>query len=172
MQIGKKIGLSLLGVAFLGSSVPAFPQLFNVHFQNGKYHVIRKETKHVNKKKKPDHGKRTKAGQLLSQFIRKIALEETELIKGGSDKDRMATKAEALARMVWQRALGFTEQKVVSGELVDIEHSHDRVYVGMLWDRMEGRAPLMNPEKGNKRTIVDKVSEQGIRRLNQIAEES
>lgn len=126
----------------------------------------------MGKKKKPDHGVRTKAGQLLSQFIKQIALEETEFIKDDNGNDRMATKAEALARMVWQRALGFTEQQIVNGESVDIKHSPDRVYVGMLWDRMEGRAPLMNPDKKSGRTIADKVSEQGKKRINKIAESS
>lgn len=126
-----------------------------------------------NKKKKSDHGKLTKAGQLLSQFIRQIAVEETEFIKDSDGEDRMVTKAEALARLVWQRALGYTEIRIpVSGPPEDIIHPPDRVYVGMLWDRMEGRAPLMNPEKGNKRTIADRVSEQGKRRINQIVEEN
>lgn len=122
-------------------------------------------------KKKTNHGKLTKAGQLLSQFIRQIALEKTELIKVGGE-DQMASKAEAFARLVWKKALGYTEQKVIDGALTDIIHPPDRVYGGMLWDRMEGRAPLMNPEKGNKRTIADRVSEQGKKRSNKIAQGS
>ena len=124
------------------------------------------------KKKKPNHGKLTKAGQLLSRFVRDIALEKTELIKDADGEDQMVTKAEALARMIWQRGLGFTEQKIINGALTDIEHLPDRVYVGMLWDRMEGRAPLMNPDKKDRRTIADKVSEQGKKRLNKIANAS
>jgi len=121
------------------------------------------------KKKKSDHGVRTKAGQLLSQFIKEIALEKTELVKDADGEDQMVTKAEALARMIWQRGLGFTEQKVINGELTDVEHQPDRVYVGMLWDRMEGRAPLMNPDKKGGRTIADKVSEQGKKRINAVS---
>ena len=44
--------------------------------------------------------------------------------------------------------------------------------MSMIFDRMEGRAPLMNPEKGNKRTIADRVSEQGKKRLNKLAKSS
>jgi len=126
----------------------------------------------MGKKKKPNHGKLTRAGQLLSQFVRDISLEKTELIKDANGEDRMASKAEALARMIWQRGLGFTEQKVIDGVLTDIEHAPDRVYVGMLWDRMEGRAPLMNPEKGNKRTIADRITEQGKKRINKLSDSS
>ena len=64
-------------------------------------------------KKKPLKIK--KAGQLLSQFIRSIALEETELIKGADGEDQMASKAEALARLMWQRALGYVEQRIEKG---------------------------------------------------------
>lgn len=127
-----------------------------------------------NKKKKPDHGVRTKAGQLLSQFVKRIALEETEFIKdpdGG--KDRMVTKAEALVRLIWRRALGYEEVKVDDkGGSTTVQHLPDRVYVGMLFDRMEGRAPLMNPDKKGGRTIADRVSEQGTKRLNKMAEDN
>jgi len=121
-------------------------------------------------KKKPLKIK--KAGQLLSQFIRSIALEETELIKGADGEDQMASKAEALARLMWQRALGYVEQRIEKGGLVDITHPPDKVLMSMIFDRMEGRAPLMNPEKGNKRTIADRVSEQGKKRLNKLAKSS
>ena len=125
------------------------------------------------KKKSPktDQGKIQKAGMLLSQFIRSIALEKTELVKIDGE-DQMATKAEALARLVWKKALGYTEQKAEEGSLIDYYHAPDKTMIGLLWDRMEGRAPLMNPEKGNKRTIADKVSEQGKKRSNKIAESS
>lgn len=128
----------------------------------------------MGKKKSPktERGKLTRAGQLLSQFIRDIALEETEVVTIDGE-DRMASKAEALARMVWKRGLGFIEKvKNEQGVLVDVKHAPDRVYVGMLWDRMEGRAPLMNPDKKDRRTIADKVSEQGKKRLNEIADSS
>lgn len=120
---------------------------------------------------KTKRGKLTKAGQLLSQFIREIALEKTELVKVDGE-DQMVSKAEAFARLTWKKALGYTEQKVIDGVLTDIVHPPDRVYAGMLWDRMEGRAPLMNPEKKDRRSIADKVSEQGKKRSNKIAESS
>jgi len=126
----------------------------------------------MGKKKKPNHGKLTKAGQLLSQFIRSIALEETELIKDDNNEDKMATKAEALARLMWKKALGYTEQKIIDGELIDNIYPPDRTMMAMIFDRMEGRAPLMNPEKKDRRTIADKVSEQGKKRINKLADAS
>ena len=119
---------------------------------------------------KTDQGKIQKAGMLLSQFIRSIALEPTELIKNAKGDDQMATKAEALARLVWKKALGYTEQKAEEGGLVDYYHAPDKTMIGLLWDRMEGRAPLMNPDKKDRRSIADRVSEQGKKRSNKIAE--
>jgi hypothetical protein len=125
------------------------------------------------KKKSPktEAGKLKKAGMLLSQFIRSIALEKTALVTIDGE-DQIVSKAEALARLVWKKALGYTEQKVIKGELTDINYPPDRIYVGLLWDRMEGRAPLMNPDKKDRRSIVDRVSEQGKKRSNKIADSS
>lgn len=125
------------------------------------------------KKKSPktDQGKIQKAGMLLSQFIRSIALEKTACVKVDGE-DQMVSNAEALARLVWKKALGYTEQIVKEGGLTDIKHAPDRTMIALLWDRMEGRAPLVNPDKKDRRTIADRVSEQGKKRSNEIAESS
>ena len=109
------------------------------------------------------HGLQIKAGQLLSQFLRKIAQEETELVTTDGE-DKMATKAEAMARLMWRMALGYTEEKMQTNGIKEIIHPPDRAMIGLLFDRIEGRAPLMT-ETGKKRTIADKVSEQGKKRI-------
>ena len=125
------------------------------------------------KKPKTKRGKLTRAGQLLSQFIRDIALEETEFVKDTDGEDRMASKAEALARLMWKKALGYIEEKVNDdGSKERIIHPPDRTMMAMIFDRMEGRAPLVNPDKKDRRTIADKVSEQGAKRINKIADSS
>ncbi|GAI05551.1 unnamed protein product [marine sediment metagenome] len=54
------------------------------------------------KKKSPktEAGKLKKAGMLLSQFVRDIALEKTQLEKNIDGEDKMVSKAEALARLI------------------------------------------------------------------------
>ena len=122
---------------------------------------------------KTETGKLKKAGMLLSQFIRSIALEQTELIKGVDGEDRMASKAEAIARLTFKKALGYTEEiRHDDGTMEKIVHPPDRWAIALLWDRMEGRAPLMNPEKKDRRSIADRVSEQGKKRSNKIAKSS
>ncbi|KKN77424.1 hypothetical protein LCGC14_0359830 [marine sediment metagenome] len=116
---------------------------------------------------RPDHGLRTKAGQLLSQYLREISEEETELIHDpNSGEDRMATKAEALARRIWQDALGYTEQaNSKDGVLIDLVHPPNRVAQSILFDRIEGRAPASVNEGAEKITAAEKVNEQSAKRI-------
>lgn len=115
---------------------------------------------------RPDHGARTKAGQLLSAYLRQIAEEVTETVKDPeSGEERLATKAEALARKIWRDALGYTETKVVKNERIEIEHIPSRAAQSMIYDRVEGRAPAsMGDDKGGV-TAADKVTEQATKRI-------
>lgn len=115
------------------------------------------------------HGLRTRAGKLLSSFIRQIAEEETEMVKDpDSGEDRMATKAEKLARDVWRDALGYTETKIEKDMPVDYIHPPSKVARAMLFDRIEGRAPLVVGEGDEKITVAERVSEQGKKRINEV----
>ena len=117
---------------------------------------------------KPDHGLRTRAGQLLSAYLREISEEETELIHDpNSGEDRMATKAEALARRIWQDALGYAEQvKDTHGVLINLVHPPNRAAQSILFDRVEGRAPVSVNEGAEKMTAAEKVTEQGVKRIS------
>ena len=125
------------------------------------------------KKKSPktEAGKLQKAGMLLSQFVRSIALEETELIKNTDGEDRLVSKAEAVAQWLWKEALGYIQEIVHDdGTKEKIIHQPDKWAIDHIWDRMEGRAPLMNPDKKDRRSIADRVSEQGKKRINALSE--
>lgn len=127
------------------------------------------------KAKNNAHGVKTKAGMLLSGFIKEIAKEKTEFIKDDYNEDRMATKAEALARLIWKKALGFTDTVVKTDKngvrkTVDVCHEPDRVMIGLLFDRMEGRAPLLVGDRDGKIMIADRVSNEGKNRINSVIE--
>lgn len=120
------------------------------------------------KKKKPKEittqGLRIKAGQLLSQFLRKIAEEKTELATIDGE-DKLITKTEALGRLLWRMALGYTENIIKdSGVRAEVIHPPDRAMIHLLFDRIEGRTPLMADMKP-KRTVADKITEQGKLRI-------
>lgn len=113
-------------------------------------------------------GAKQRAGLILSSLLRNIAEEVTELVTVDGE-DKMVSKAEALARLTWKHALGFTEQKVVGGELVDIAHSPDKVYATMLYDRLEGRVAAVGTDKKEKRAVAERIGEQSKKRINDIA---
>jgi len=108
---------------------------------------------------------KTKAGKLLTRYLEIIAEEKTEMIKGADGEDRMATKAEALARLIWKRALGYTEQDVKAGGLVDIVHQPEQSKIGIIFDRIEGKAPMAGEDTKGKITAAEKVSEVGKKRI-------
>ena len=111
--------------------------------------------------------KRIKAGKLLSRFIRQIAEEETEFVKDDDGVDRMATKAEALARQIWRQALGYTELIVSDPTLppVEVVHKPDQKMLALLYDRMEGRAATASEDETLRPSTAQKVSEQGKKRI-------
>jgi len=117
-----------------------------------------------------------KASTLLSKFIKEIADENTELVKDSkTGEGREATKAEALARIIWQGALGWieTEDVIKKGEIVGTKekiHGPDKTYVNIILDRMEGKAAMgTEKDKGQKVPLVDRISDQAKKRLNMLA---
>jgi len=122
-----------------------------------------------------ERGIRTRAGKLLSSFIRQIAEEKTEFIIDHPDnvEDKMVTKAEALARLIWKRALGYTEMKPnKDGTLSEYIYSPDKGCMSLIFDRMEGKAPAALDEGDEKLTVAERVSEQGRKRINEVLNDS
>ena len=131
------------------------------------------------KDKLSDRGSKAKAGKLLSQYLRAIAQEETEFVKddNGGD-DRMATKAEKMARLMFEMALGFDyiEDKFdVQGTKIGSVTRHakpDKGMISLIYDRMEGKAPPMIGDGKAGFGVTDKVTEQGKKRINKLTDDS
>ena len=130
---------------------------------------------------KSEHGKKIVAGKLLSKFIKEIASEicDDPVIKAKGEEAVMLTKAEAIARYIWKTALGWEESVDVldkQGKKIGIRpevHRPDKWAINMIWDRMEGRVGQADAKTGSdKASLADKVSEQGKKRLSQIAKSS
>lgn len=118
------------------------------------------------KKSTSTHGIKSKAGKLLSQFLKEIAQEETEFVKDENNEDKMATKAEALARKIWRMALGWKEVETQDGKLVEVMSRPDKAMMMLVFDRTEGRAPTSMSGSDQKLTTAARVSEQSKKRLN------
>lgn len=130
--------------------------------------------------RKSEHGKKVIAGKLLSKFIREIANEihDDPLVKAKGEDPVFVTKAEVMARYMWKAALGYSEDEDIYKNGVKtgvrpVIHHPDKTFIGMIWDRMEGRAAMIDAKSGSdKASLADKVSEQGKKRLGQIAKSS
>jgi len=123
---------------------------------------------------------KAQANRLLTKFIRQIAEEvhEDPLITGeGIDDARMITKAEALARYMWNAALGYKQKVEVldktTGQVIgdkEVIHFPDKTFITLLYDRLEGRVPTVEiKDEDTKATVADKISDQGKNRLNNLA---
>ncbi len=119
-----------------------------------------------NPPKAPTIGDKQRAGRLLSEHLRKIAQEETEFASH-PDGDRMVTKAEALARLMFKLALGWEEDDVKTGKTKI--HNPSAGMIALIWDRIEGRSVPLAGDDRQKRTLPKKVSEESKRRLNELA---
>ncbi len=108
-----------------------------------------------------------KAGRLLTKFIRQIAEEQTEFVKDDDGEDRMVSKAEAMARKMWDIALGYTETRVLVDGPVDVVHPPDHKMMQILLDRMEGRAATATEDETLRPTAAQKVSEQMAKRITE-----
>ncbi len=116
--------------------------------------------------KAPTIGDKARAGRLLSEYLRRIAQEQTEFIKG-PDGDVMVSKAEALARLMFKLALGWEEDDVKTGKKKI--HNPSAGMIALIWDRIEGRSVPLAGDDRQSRALPKKVSEESVRRLNQQA---
>ena len=101
----------------------------------------------------------------LTKLIKQIGGEQHTI----DDEGRSLTKIEVLARLVWDKSLGYIEKVPETGE--ETRHSPDKFFISMLWDRLEGKVPTIGKEsEEGKSKLSDKIGEQQKKRLNQLAD--
>ena len=108
-------------------------------------------------------GEKIRAERVVSEYIRSVGTEITESteVSIGPDTARteFVSKAEMLARDIWEQALKCKDAKL------KLE------YRKLLLDRIEGRPGAVNEAAPQPRRIPDKVSEKGKQRLNSMVGE-
>jgi hypothetical protein len=119
---------------------------------------------------KSPKGNKVKAGQLLSKFLRSVAEEKTELENIGGE-DALITKAESLARKMWDIALGKPSITVdkKTGARVEVKNFPDKTMMSLIFERVEGKAPLAQEGSG-RQEISDRVDEQAKNRIEAAGE--
>ncbi|UCF13018.1 MAG: hypothetical protein JSW06_01865 [Thermoplasmatales archaeon] len=127
-------------------------------------------------KKLTELGQKQRAGRLLSEYIRAIGDERTEVmdiaISPDEVKHKIVSKAERLARDIWDKALGksFTD---TDGVDVRPDPKVTLEYRKLVIERVEGKvgtgltgADIEHPG----RSIPDRISGQNRDRLNRMAQ--
>ena len=120
-------------------------------------------------KDKLEAGNKKRAGHLISSFIRSVAQEKVVAI--GED---MVTRAEALARLLWDMALGSVIKTVDpdTGKINLAIAVPDKHAMDIIMDRMEGRVGTFEDEKKKSESIPDKISRMNKKRANKLALEA
>lgn len=106
-----------------------------------------------------------RSGKALTGELRRLAAEAHTITDAGD----VITREEALAALVWQQALGWTEKvRSPDGNLVEILHPPVAWAQQFLWERIEGKAaPALAEEQGSIRAS-DKVRDLARQRLNEL----
>lgn len=118
-------------------------------------------------------GKKSRAGRVLSEYLRGIASERTEtVIDPIACKEVIVSKGEYLARKLWDKALGRSAREdPETGRMVIVEGDINLDCVKILLERVEGKAGVTQDDfDAAKPTAADKVSEINKKRLNAMAE--
>lgn len=118
------------------------------------------------------HGSKAHAGQILSSLFRSIGNEKTELVsvkvpgKENVEKPRLVTKAEALVRDCFDKAMPASNR---TGDNVKIEQKTQLAYRQLIFDRIGGKVGMEDSNDGNARNVADRVSELNREKLNRLA---
>jgi hypothetical protein len=125
-----------------------------------------------------EHGMKTRNGMLFSRCLRDIGREQTEL--AGDDPEtgdtKLISKIEALARKMWELALGWEEEiyvKVKGSEEKELKikkHKPDVPVLKELLERLEGKAGA-DTKKDPHKPVNERIREQSKDRINALTDE-
>lgn len=105
--------------------------------------------------------------QFVTGQLRQQAFEGHDTLNEHGDPQ---TKGEALARLIWREALGWTEDKRnEDGNLVKVVHPPSMAMQEKLLDRLDGKIPMVAETAGGGIKAADKVRDLAKGRLNDMA---
>jgi len=105
--------------------------------------------------------------KLVSEYIKQVATEKVAIDDPDAVDVIIVTKAEALARQIWARALGtYQEEDKKTGKMK--KPPPDKAMIELIIDRTEGRVGTVS-KPGDQISIPDRISEKNKQRLNKLA---
>ena len=104
----------------------------------------------------------------LTRYLERLA-EEMHTVEDGGDS---ISKAEALAKLLWNKALGYREQVLKDGNWVEVNHPPESWAIHLVYDRLEGRVDTSGKggDTSNEKPVHEKVGDIAKARLNAAAE--
>jgi len=115
--------------------------------------------------KKPTKRKRARySSRQLTLHLREMAAEVLTM----DDEGNLLTRGEALAELLWKKALGHETIDEKTEEVT--YHKPEAWAISLIWERMEGKAPVAIPDDKGALKIAERVSELVRNRLNSYAE--
>jgi hypothetical protein len=115
-------------------------------------------------------GQKQRSGRMLSEYIRAIGSEISEVILDDGPSPgppRLVSKAEAMARHIWKKALPSTDDE---GNKLE----PDLDYIKIVLDRSDGKPGVTEKEAedSGKESVPDRISRMNQERLNKLAEKA
>jgi hypothetical protein len=104
--------------------------------------------------------------------MREIATEEDQFVKGkDGEEDKIASKAEALARIIWKYGLGFEQevQEKIGNKIVTRKKTvpPNLSYINVILDRMEGKAgSSKDADEKTRPSASERVEKKAADRIN------
>jgi hypothetical protein len=105
-------------------------------------------------------------GKSLTAELRKLAVQAVSI----DDEGNPITREAALAKQVWQRALGWVEIiRDDVGNRQEVQHKPESWAVQYLFERLEGKAPIAANDDATGIRALDKVRDLNRDRINSLA---
>jgi len=108
-------------------------------------------------------------GKELTKYLRQLAMEAESV----ADSGETITKAEALARLLWKKALGYSQMEwrgeADKRQMVEVYHPPESWAIQMIYERLEGKTPQATVDEAGKLTAAERVSELSKTRINALA---
>lgn len=113
-------------------------------------------------------GEKQRAGRALSELIRAIGQERTEVVLDDGPTPgppRIISKAESMARWIWRKALPHVSDD-------GTHHEPELEYIKIVLDRSDGKpgTPKYMDEDTGRESVPDRISRMNQERLNAMAD--
>lgn len=108
----------------------------------------------------------------LTKHLREMAVQAHDMLDSGE----VHSKAEALAKILWDKALGYTKAEMrgsgAERKMEDVYHPPEAWAIQLIYERLEGKVPQSAAEEAGKMTAAERVTDLARNRINRLTAET